>query len=139
MPGDDGLSVIYRDASAILSRLVRDAHTAGAMERLSGEGYHLVSSLAFAEVHAVLARIGREAGQAAASEQARESFAGGPWRWVEAGPERSLCESLAAAHGLRGADLWHLATALTLRLRLPELTLLTYDRVLARAAAAEGL
>lgn len=114
MPGDEGSSVvIYWDASAILSCLVRDAHTALALGRLSEEGYHLVSS--------------------------QESFAGGPWRWVEASPERSLCESLAAAHGLRGADLWHLATALTIRRRLPEITLLTYDRILAQAAAAEGL
>lgn len=139
MPGDPTGSVVYWDASAILSCLVKDAHTTEALARLSESGYHLVSSLAFAEVHAVLSRIGRELTRAQAVAQARGAFAAGPWRWVEAGPDRGLCESLSTVHSLRGADLWHLATALTLRRRLPEIALLTYDRALGEAAAAEGL
>jgi hypothetical protein len=40
---------------------------------------------------------------------------------------------------LRGAGLWHLATAETLPSDLPELTLLTFDARLAAAAEGEGL
>ncbi|MDW7709572.1 MAG: type II toxin-antitoxin system VapC family toxin [Deferrisomatales bacterium] len=139
MPGDAGCPVIYWDASAILSCLVQDVHTRDALARLSEEGYHLVSSLAFAEVHAVLSRIARAAGSGEPLDQARQSLSAGPWSSVEIGPDRALFPSLAARHRLRGADLWYLATALTLRRRLPEITLLSYDRTLGRAAAAEGL
>lgn len=40
---------------------------------------------------------------------------------------------------LRGADLWHLATAKSLQNELPELVLLTFDSSLERSAEGEGM
>jgi predicted nucleic acid-binding protein len=137
--GRDDDAVIYWDASALLSCLVEDFHTGSAAAVFARPGYHVVSSLAFAEVHAVLSRIARLPGKAEAAESARAAFAQGPWIWLEIGPDRELCRALGTRRALRGADLWHLATALTLRERLPELALLTFDRALGEAALAEGL
>ena len=42
-------------------------------------------------------------------------------------------------HSLRGADLWHLAAAMTLKRELPELWLMTFDQRLKTAAELEGI
>ena len=139
MPGEGRGRVIYWDTSALLSCLILDSQSTDARSRLAANAYHLVSSLAFAEVHAVLARLARKARKRGDAEAARAAFGRGPWRWLEIGPSRGASEALAERHPLRGADLWHLATAVTMRKRLPELELLTYDRALREAASAEGL
>ncbi|MHB8762796.1 MAG: hypothetical protein ACYDA8_00410 [Deferrisomatales bacterium] len=54
-------------------------------------------------------------------------------------PEAPACASLSRRHRLRGADLWHLAAAVTLRERLPDLCLITFDAALREAAETEGL
>jgi hypothetical protein len=46
---------------------------------------------------------------------------------------------LAALWPLRGADLWHLATADTLRRELPDLKVITFDSRLAVASQGIGL
>jgi predicted nucleic acid-binding protein len=135
MPAD---RVLYWDASAILSALIADAHTAPARTALDDGSHHLVSSLAAAETLAVLGRIERE-DRASGVAAAREGFLRGRWRWTRIVPETPVTASLAARHRLRGADLWHLAAALTLRERLPELRLLTFDLALRDASQAEGL
>lgn len=54
-------------------------------------------------------------------------------------PDWTCFPQLAERQRLRGADLWHLALALTLRQDLPELVLLTFDDTLQTAAVAEGI
>jgi predicted nucleic acid-binding protein len=63
----------------------------------------------------------------------------GRWRRVTTGPDPSLLRSLALRSQLRGADLWHLALAATLRVDLLELRLLTFDARMQRAAVSEGV
>jgi predicted nucleic acid-binding protein len=56
-------------------------------------------------------------------------------------PGRSLgaeIDTALAAGYLRGADLWHVATALYLRVDIPELEFLTLDRAQGQVAAALG-
>ncbi len=140
MPGEGAPRVLYWDASALLSTLVTDAHTAAAQAYLRDHAQHLVASLAAAETLAVLARIERQSSvDGAAIAAAREGLLRGPWRWTRVAPEAATCAALARRHRLRGADLWHLAAAVTLRESLPELTFLTFDAALRDAADTEGL
>lgn len=133
-------AAVYWDASAILSGLIEDRHSTVARRRLGGPEPHLVSSLAFTEVCAVLTRLvqgrhlsSREQRLAIRSLQAR------PWSALHLEPDRRLAADLAGRHPLRGADLWHLATATTLAAELRGLVLLTFDARLAEAAKVEGL
>jgi hypothetical protein len=48
-------------------------------------------------------------------------------------------EALASQWPVRGPDLWHLATAETLRRELPELTMITFDARLAVSSQGIGL
>jgi predicted nucleic acid-binding protein len=52
--------VIYWDASAILSTLIKDAHSEESQKWAHQKGAHLFSSLAYAEVIAVISRMQRE-------------------------------------------------------------------------------
>jgi predicted nucleic acid-binding protein len=133
-------TVVYWDASAILSALFRDRHSAGALAWGRQPGVHLISTLAWAEAHAVIGRAARERALASVLiEAARETLARGPWRRVYVSPDWHLVRDLSGKWPLRGADLWHLATAKTLQAELPELTILSYDERLGRAAHGEGL
>ncbi len=129
----------YWDASALLSVLVRDKHSPAASRQLRAKGVHLVSSLALAETSAVLARLAR-LGEISASraQLAARSLLAEPWSALEVQPEREVVLELARRQPLRGADLWHLAAALTLRVELPELRFLSFDKELSRAAEQEG-
>lgn len=132
--------VLYLDASAILSVLFEDEHTSVAIKRVRAAGTHLLSSLARAEVHAVIARLERE--QTTSRDliaTARDVLSRGPWRRLNAVPDWESVESLAQRWPLRGADLWHLALAASLRAELPELALLSFDRHLRAAAEGEDL
>ena len=133
-------SAIYWDSSAVLSALFSDRHSEEAWAQARGPGVHLLSSLAWAEVHAVIARAERDQLLADVLVQAaRESMRSGPWRFTNASPDWTTTRALSARWPLRGADLWHLATAKTLQADLPELRLVTFDTRLAVAAAGEGL
>lgn len=132
-------AVVYWDTSAILSALFRDEHSDTAIEVARDSGTHLISSLAWTEAHAVIARIERERKLAhVLVEAAREALQQGPWRRANVAPEWNGVQTLAKAWPLRGAALWNLAAAKTLRNDLPELTLLSFDARLASAAAGEG-
>jgi len=101
---------------------------------------HLISTLAWAEVHAVIARVERErALTRVLVKAAREALEEGPWRRLNVSPEWRLMETLSSKWSLRGADLWHLCTAKSLQSELPELRILTFDARLAAAARGEGL
>ena len=133
-------AAVYWDASAVLSALFQDRYSAEALAWSRRPGAHLLSSLAWAEVHAVIARVEREralAGVLVAA--AREAVDSGPWRLLNITPAWESAEILAAKWPLRGADLWHLSAAKTLQDELPELVLLTFDSRLKSAALGEGL
>jgi predicted nucleic acid-binding protein len=132
--------VIYWDASAVLSALFKDKHSEEAINWSHREGVHLISSLSSAEVYAVISRIRREGLLADALINAGyKSLEEGPWRRLYLIPDWDEFKSLSQKWPLRGADLWHLATAKTLRKRIPEFYLLTFDNRLMVAAMGEGL
>lgn len=132
--------VIYWDASAVLSALFKDSHSVDATKWARAEGVHLLTTLGYAETCAVIARLQRERILAnVLVEAAHQTLADGPWRRLNMLPDWSAMVGLSKKWPLRGADLWHLATAKTLRTQLPELTLLTYDLGLREASRGEGL
>lgn len=134
------LPVVYWDASAILSALFKDRHSDQAQSWAYQDGIHLMSSLAYAETCAVISRMGRERLLAnVLIEAALEVLEEGPWRRLALWPEWGLIHPLSKKWRLRGADLWHLATARSLRKQLPELFLLTFDARLQDAARGEGM
>jgi len=57
---NDTQSVVYWDASAILSALFKDSRSEEAIEWSRKKGVHLISTLAYAEVCAVITRLERE-------------------------------------------------------------------------------
>ncbi len=131
--------VVYWDASAILSALIQDSHSEEARQWVDKSGAHLVSTLSFAEVHAVLTRIQRDRLMAdILVKAAREAFKMGPWRRLNISPHWDDIEDLSGKWNLRGADLWHLATAKSVQKQIPELRLLTFDDHLGAAASGEG-
>ncbi len=132
--------VIYWDASAVLSALFKDIHSEEAINWSLREGVHLISSLSYAEVYAVISRIRREGLLADVLIKAGYEFLEeGPWRRLYLIPDWDKFKFLSQKWPLRGADLWHLSTAKTLQKRIPELHLLTFDNRLMAAAMGEGL
>ena len=132
--------VLYWDASAVLSALLKDDHSREAHRWASRAGYHFLSTLAYAEVSAVLRRIARERLLAEVLvKAAEESLEIGPWRSWQGVPRQKDLRQLSARYSLRGADLWHLAAAKSLQEELPELRLLTFDQRLMEAAQGEGI
>jgi predicted nucleic acid-binding protein len=117
-----------------------DQHSEAAAKTARSGGTHLISSLAWAETNAVIARIEREQHLSAVlADSARDVLARGPWRRVHIEPGWERAERLARAWPLRGADLWHLTAAKELQDVLPELTFLSFDPRLSVAADGEGL
>jgi predicted nucleic acid-binding protein len=131
---------IYWDASAILSALVEDDHTVQAQDWLKKRGAHVVSTLTYAEVIAVFERL-RRSGAVFEKRVNRclEGLERGPWQRLDLQPDWGDIRSLASKWSLRGADLWHLSTAVGLRRETGELTLLTFDKRLGTAAQGAGL
>ena len=132
--------LIYWDSSAILSALFSDTHSNTAKKWADETGLHFISSLAYAEVTSVIARMKRERILVETLVNAAfEALDQGPWRRIYTWPEWEIVRALSAKWPLRGADLWHLAAAATLRKELPELKFLTFDQRLKKAAAAKAL
>jgi len=130
----------YWDTSAAVSALVPDEYSEVAVAHVQSNAAHLLSSLTWAEVHAVIGRMERQRKISdLLSDAARNAIAARPWRWINVVPDRKVIRALAARWQLRGADLWHLAAAKTLKADRPELILLTFDRRLNAAAQEEGL
>jgi predicted nucleic acid-binding protein len=136
----DTQSVVYWDSSAILSALFKDAQSEEAIEWSRKKGVHLISTLSYAEVCAVITRLKRERILADVLVNAAfEALEQGPWRHLNILPEWGEIKILSQKWSLRGADLWHLAVAKTLQNQLPELELLTFDKRLRTAAKKEHL
>jgi len=137
---DNAIVAVYWDASAILSALLQDVYSEEARECIGRSGVHLISTLSFAEVAAVLSRIQRERLMAdILVDAAREALQTGAWRRLNVSPEWSEIEELSSKWKLRGADLWHLAAARSVQKEIPELRLLTFDNRLRVAASGQGL
>jgi predicted nucleic acid-binding protein len=124
----------------IQSPLDCDGHSGEASKPARGSEVHFLSTLAWAEVHSVIARMERKRVLAKVLvAAAREALEGGPWRRLNAVPDWKLVRSLSSKWPLRGADLWHLAVAKSLQTELPELTFMSFNAQLAAAAHGEGL
>lgn len=133
-------AVIYWDASALLSALFLDAHSERAHEAARLQGAHLMSTLAFAEVRAVIARRRRDRLlPRSLAESALETVRTGPWRRILLSPRWDAIKDLADRWPLRGVDLWHLALAKAVREDRPDAQMLTFDDRLLTAARGEGL
>jgi predicted nucleic acid-binding protein len=132
--------VVYWDASAILSVLFKDRHSDTALEWARRDCAHFISTLAHAEVCAVISRLRRE--NILSDPLVKVSFDSlrqGPWRRLSVVPDWELTQRLPQSWALRGADLWHLASVKTLQKELPELALLTFDARLLQACNGEAL
>jgi predicted nucleic acid-binding protein len=136
----DAPEVIYWDSSAVISALFKDGSSKKAKTVAERDALHLLTTLAYAEVNAVISRMKREH---ILTETFLQSAHGvldrGPWRRISISPEWPMLRRLAAKHTLRGADLWHLVSAMTLKREFPELSLLTFDQRLKTAAEIENL
>ncbi len=100
----------------------------------------MLSSLAYAEVIAVISRMQRERVMAdLLVEAALKTFKDGPWRSLNLGPTPGCMLEFSRRWRLRGADLWHLACARTVRDHLPEVKVLTFDARLKAASQGEGM
>ena len=136
----NGYSVVFWDSSGILSALFEDAHSRKVLAWLKKKGIHLISSLGYAEVCAVIARLGKEKKLSGVLlDAALDTVSDGPFRQLNIQPDRKMIVSLSTKWPLRGADLWHLAAAKTLAEQLPEFVLLTLDERMRVAAEGEGL
>ena len=132
--------IAYWDASALLSVLFEDRHSDQAQKQANRRGLHLMSTLSYAETCAVIARMKRERLLAdVLIKAAFEVLHKGPWRHLNALPEWGMVQTLSEKWHLRGADLWHLATAKSLQRDLPEIFMLTFDDKLEVAARGEDL
>jgi len=131
---------VYWDSSSILSVLFKDTHSKEALTWFRKNGVHLISTLGYSEVCAVISRIKREKLLAdILIDVAFKALKTGPWRYLNIWPEWEKLRALSHKWSLRGTHLWHLATAITLQDQIPELTLLTFDSRLGIAAKGEGL
>jgi len=131
---------VYWDPTSILSALFQDSNSEKAVSMSKREGVHLFSALCYAEVSAVLSRIKRRrALNEVLIEVANEALKNGPWRQLNIWPEWSILMALSTKRPLKAVNLWHLASAKTLKKQIPELTLLTFDEELKTAAEEEGL
>lgn len=140
MAPEPSAPVVYWDASAILSVLIRDTHSPHASGVARRAVTHLMSTLAYAETSAVIARLERNRElPSVLADASRELLRDGPWRRLLLQPDWSSLDDLALRWPLRGADLWHLATAVTLTRELPETRVLAFDTRLAAAANGLGL
>jgi predicted nucleic acid-binding protein len=136
----DDILMVYWDASALLSALFQDAHSHEARKYADAEGLHLISSLGFAETLAVIARLSRDGHlNNAQIKSSLRMLDAGKWRKANIWPRWEQLKSLSNKWPLRGADLWHLATAKALQATIPELILLSFDVRLDAAARGEGL
>ena len=100
----------------------------------------MVSTLSYAEVLAVFERL-RRSGVVSEKlvDRSLEGLEHGPWQRLDLQPDWGDIRSLASQWSLRGADLWHLSTAMGLRREIGEMTLLTFDKRLRLAAQGAGL
>ena len=137
---NDTPSIVYWDASAVLSALFKDSQSEEAIKWSQKKGIHLISTLAYAEVCAVIIRLKKERILADVLVRAAfEALEQGPWRYLNVLPDWEQIKVLSQKRSLRGADLWHLAVGKILQGQIPELEILTFDKKLRAAVKKEHL
>jgi hypothetical protein len=123
-----------------LSVLFADVHSPKAVATARSKGTHLLSTLGYAEALAVIARLERDGAlPAVLADASKDVVVNGPWRRLYLQPDLKAIETLASRWPVRGADLWHLAAAETLRRELPELRMITFDARLGLASQGIGM
>src|SRR5260370_33074122 len=101
---------------------------------------HLPATLGWAEAFAVHGRLAPDRSlPTVLADTARDVVTNGPWRRLSLQPAWKAIEGLAVRWPVRGADLWHLAAAATLRRELPPLQMIPFDSRLALASPRIGL
>ena len=124
------MTTAYVDSSALLAVVFRDAGGIETAERLSGFSHLVSSNLLEAEVRTGFARRALEFDPGVLS--------GIEWIYPIGPLSQELARALAAGY-LRGADLWHVATALyAFPEQVGETTFLTLDLRQQVVAAALG-
>ena len=134
----------YFDTSALIKRFVEEPGSKRVEALIDGEPTLATSKVAYAEVHAGLARKRREGGLTAAAHRKTWRAFDADWRaYVRvdlADPLLLLARDLVQRHPLRGFDAIHLASALRLQEQLGEqIHLVASDDRLLTAARYEGL
>jgi uncharacterized protein len=136
--------ILYLDSSALVKRYFDEEESEEVISLWISANALATSAVAYAEC---LAAVGRKARETALNEESRESIEDAFRRdWaamirldVTRDVDGSI-DRLAALHPLRGFDLIHLASALTLRERRPQGFLFAcFDDRLLTAARQEGL
>ena len=128
-------NVFYWDTSAILSVIFKDKNTDLARRWIHTEGFHFISTLAYAETCAVINRMYQEGILTRILVKAvYEILEACPLHRISLQPAWKTVKSLATGEYLRGADLWHISLVKTLQEELPELELKTFDTRLQKAA-----
>lgn len=136
--------MIFCDSSALIKKYVNEAGSDRLPEVLAADELIAVSRLAYPEIVAALARKHREKGLTAPGHRQALDFFEHDWRElvvVELLEEfQPLIRQLAARHGLKGADLVHLASAIWIGKSVNRrVTFVGSDARLQRAAALEKL
>ncbi|MGH7268148.1 MAG: type II toxin-antitoxin system VapC family toxin [Candidatus Rokuibacteriota bacterium] len=134
----------YLDTSALIKRFVLERGSQMVAAMVEREGPIATATIAYAEVHAGLARKRREHDLSSVDyDTKREQFEGdwGTYVRLDLGQEiLQMTRDLVARHPLRAADAIHLASALTLRTALGQtVRFVAADDRLLRAAEAERL
>jgi predicted nucleic acid-binding protein len=138
--------ILYQDTDSICKRYLTDEEGIAETRRAADAADVLAASLiAYAEVKGVLARArrARRIRSRNAFEQASADFEGDWQDYFVISVSTELVREagrLATEHALTGVDAIHLASAIALRERVPDVVAVsTWDRVLASAMRAEGL
>ncbi len=135
--------ILFVDSSALVKLYVEEQGSERMRQTVAHGNTVAASDLAFAEIHAALARRRREGSLLAPEFDRLRLQLAGDWpklTQVSIGPEiLSLVPELCVRHPLRGADSLHLASALHLQVGGLEITFACSDRTLFAAAASEGL
>ncbi len=133
-------AAFYWDTSALISLLFHDEHSLSAKTHARKSGLHLLSSLAWVEVHAVIARMERVGELTEVfADSMRDIVTNGVWRRISTPPNWELIAPLATRWPLRGTDLWHLAVVKAIQEDIPEVKMLSFDTKLMTAARGEQL
>jgi len=134
----------YFDTSALIKRFVEEAGSTRVEAILAADPLLATSKVAYAEVHAGLARKLREKALTAAAYRRTSRSFDADWRaYVRVDLADALLldvRELVRRHPLRGFDAIHLASAKRLQEQLAEeIVLIASDERLLTAAQAEGL
>jgi len=134
----------YFDTSALIKRFVEEPGSRRVEALIALDPQIATSKVAYAEVHAGLARKLRERAIAAAAHRTASRVFDTDWRAYLrvdlADRVLTLTRDLVRRHPLRGFDAIHLASAMHLRERLGEpIRLIASDERLVAAASAEAL